>query len=544
MIKIHPVIVIVALLIMVACAQTSAPQGGPMDETPPELILVTPPNLLLHFEASGFEMLFDEYIQIDDLDGQLIISPPLNKKPEYKLRGKKLTIWWDEKLKENRTYQFNLGDAVKDFKEGNINNELVYVFSTGDYIDSLSITGKVYDVLTNEPVKGAKVMLYKNHNDTLPYTTRPDYLAVTDFEGKFAARYLPPDTFLLFVLEESNSNFKYDGAPERIGFLDYYILASYQDTVLSHVVALFEEPDTSQYIKSNKGKDYGFHEIVFNLPVAVPEVYFFYDFEAEPLRSINILSQAGDSIKSWVSLTDFPELEEIYVVINDGMEYIDTLEWYVEIDPKYREKPKLQISASEGKLDQNKPFVLSFNYPLLKADSSLLQLFEDSVRIYPSEVKLTNFDRRLEVYHPFGRNKSYELTALAGAFQDLYGSFSDSLNFKFGLNPDDFYGSLSARIMLEDSIEQGHFLVFLENSKGMVVDTTAMKYSQDINYGKLAPGKYKLRGLFDLNDDRKWTPGNFKAGLQPERKAFFLEDIDVRSNWELDVDWFPSTPFD
>lgn len=204
-------LLLLILLLVSGCAQETVPTGGIKDEIPPEPISILPPPLSTAFKSSEFTYIFDEYIQIDDFKGQLLVSPPLKKTPEYLHRGKSLKVSWKDTLLPNTTYQFNFGEAVKDFNEGNVADGLTYVFSTGHYIDSLSVTGRVHDAETNEPVEKAKVMLYRNWSDTLPYTTPPDYLALTDKAGNFKAQYLPSDTFMLFVLLEESSNYKYNG---------------------------------------------------------------------------------------------------------------------------------------------------------------------------------------------------------------------------------------------------------------------------------------------------------------------------------------------
>jgi len=536
--------------VLYGCAQETMPSGGIKDEFPPEPISITPSPLLTGFQAKQFTYVFDEYIQVDDFNGQLLVSPPLKKKAEYLHRGKSLTVSWQDTLLENTTYQFNLGEAVKDFNEGNINDGLIYVFSTGDYIDSTSVRGSVFDAETNEPVEKAKVMLYQTWSDTLPYTTPPDYLALTNAKGEFTAQYLPPDTFMIFVLFEESSNYKYDGPPEKIGFLNSTVVSAYRDSLTRFKVPLFLESDTAQYIKESSGKDFGYFEIVFNLPVTSPSIRFVEEEEEVGLQveleALNLLSAGGDTLRSWVKIGDRPELEEVIVYYSDSTGYADTLSWFIETDPKYREEAKLKPSASisGGKINRDKPVYIDFNHPLEKADTTLIHLIEDSTEAPLLSAKLTRLQRRLEVQYPFKRETKYLLWAEAGAFEDIYGNYSDSLGFAFSPHEEDHYGSLTVNVIMDDTLTDRSFVATLYDAKESPIRTFVITQSRELDFGKLDPAKYTLKGFFDENGNEEWDTGNYKEGIQPERKAFFTEELNVRSNWDLDVDWIPTTPLD
>src|SRR5690606_29480459 len=175
-------------------------------------------------------MEFDEYIRVDGYSSQLIVSPPLKKLPEYSLRGKKLIITWSDTLLPNTTYQFNFGQSVVDVNEGNVNTDLVYVFSTGNYIDSLSISGQVVSSTTNVPSQATAVMIYRGEADSLPVTGSPDYFTLTDVEGNFKIKYLPEGDFKIFSLKEESINYIYNGPPEQIGFYDGRVYSSLNDS--------------------------------------------------------------------------------------------------------------------------------------------------------------------------------------------------------------------------------------------------------------------------------------------------------------------------
>ncbi|HHS95132.1 MAG TPA: hypothetical protein ENJ45_00970, partial [Phaeodactylibacter sp.] len=176
------------LLFFFGCAQPKAPIGGPKDENPPELIPdKSDANMQTRFDKRSFELTFNEWVQLNDVYNQVVVTPPLKYAPDIKLHRKTLVFTFDEKeqLRSDATYIINFGEAVKDFNEGLPAKNLRFVFSTGDYIDSLSVRGKVVDAFSGEGVKDILVMLYDNSADSVVYTERPFYFTRTQGNGNF-----------------------------------------------------------------------------------------------------------------------------------------------------------------------------------------------------------------------------------------------------------------------------------------------------------------------------------------------------------------------
>ncbi len=528
-----------------ACAKQTTPTGGPKDITPPIALSTNPPQFSTFFEGNSVEFVFDEYIQVQDFAGQLIVSPTLKETPTYKLRGKKLEVTWTDTLLTNTTYQFNFGKAVVDLNEGNPNTDLVYVISTGSYIDSLSITGKVLRAIDNAPLKAGAVMIYSEDVDSLPLTRSPDYFALTDSSGVFRLKYLPQNEFKLFVLAEEGNNYKYDGPPEIIGFLDYKVASSYEDSVSNMVIPAFIEADTTQYIKSTITKDYGYYEVVFNIPTTDPVIRFF-DVETEEQLPppLSVLNERRDTLRNWVKLPDREDLEEIEVILTDGEILNDTNFWYIERDPKFKDKAPLAVSsnATRNKLDIGGTFDLLFSEPLAEADTSLIYLMEDSVRVYPQGVEKSNLSRKLTLSYPFKALSTYIITTQAGAFLDIFGTYSDSTVFSFSLQEADFYGNFTVDILFEKPLKSGSARVQL-GDKGGLKKEVRLTGSQKLNFGRMSPGEYSLKIIFDENDNGKWDTGNYAEKIQPEKVSIYSEPIKIRSNWDLDIEWKPIISF-
>lgn len=219
-----PASIIIACLVLYSCANIVAPTGGPRDEDPPEVLSSNPPNFSPNFNGNQIRVFFNEFIQLKDINQKLLVSPPFEKQPEARLRGKSIIIKFDETLRENTTYNFFFGDAIVDNNEGNAIPNFQFVFSTGPYVDSLSIDGMVTDAFTLKPVQGVYVMLYENLSDSVPYLERPVYLAKTNKDGYFGIGNIRQGNYKIFALEDLNANFRFDLPDERIAFIDSIVV--------------------------------------------------------------------------------------------------------------------------------------------------------------------------------------------------------------------------------------------------------------------------------------------------------------------------------
>jgi hypothetical protein len=205
---------------MSSCAKIVAPTGGPKDVEPPKVLSSNPPNLSTNFEGKKIEITFDEFIQLKELNQKLVVSPPVEEKPEVLVKGKSLVIEFPVELKDSTTYNIYFGDAVQDYNEGNPIENFQYVLSTGDYIDSMTVEGKVLSAFNLLPQEDVLVMLYSDFSDSIPIKNIPEYISKTDKEGFFQINNIRNDTFKIFALRDANKNYLYDLPSEEIAFAD------------------------------------------------------------------------------------------------------------------------------------------------------------------------------------------------------------------------------------------------------------------------------------------------------------------------------------
>lgn len=204
-----------------SCAKVGSPSGGSSDKTPPRIIKSTPVNYQKNFEGDRFQMTFDEFVTIKDLNNELIISPPLKERPVSKLRGKTFILEINNELRDSITYTFNFGNAIVDFTEGNPLANLEFVVTTGDELDTLCLTGELTDAQTLKPYEEpVLVMLYENLNDSAPLQEIPLYIGRTDKTGKFSINNIKTGTYKIFALKDANRNMIFDLPDESIAFID------------------------------------------------------------------------------------------------------------------------------------------------------------------------------------------------------------------------------------------------------------------------------------------------------------------------------------
>ncbi|MEM9053124.1 MAG: Ig-like domain-containing protein, partial [Bacteroidota bacterium] len=518
--------------------------GGERDTTPPQVLNYNPPNLSTNFSQKRFEIEFDEFIQVQNLAEQLVISPFLEEPPEYSLKGKTLILEWEDELIPNTTYQFNFGNAVVDLNEGNPNSELLYVFSTGDLIDSLSISGNVLTAIDNKPLAGASVMLYKENLDSLPLTMPPDFFAVSNEEGNFKVRYLPEGEFKMFVLFEESSNYNYNGPPEVIGFPGELICSELDDSVSTQVnIAAFIESDTTQYILGTEKKDYGFYKTIFNLPTDSLEISF-KEVETDiVLPALNLLNPTRDTLTTWIPLYLRKDpIEEIEVVVHASQGVQDTSFWYPEIDPKYRENPKLTLTSNleEKKLSRFEEIKINLSNPLEELDTTLVTILEDSLEIAPEYFRKSVSGLHFFIHLEKKEESVYEVILNEGAVKDLYGLYSDSTYFDFSLQGEDYYGNLYVTIVDSLIADLPNPVYEFTNGDGKTLLSEPLNGRTQLKFEKLKPGKYGIQLNFDENGNGEWDTGNYQDGIQPEKRLFYLEEIEIRSSWDLEIDWTPS----
>ena len=538
------------LLVASSCAEISSPKGGPKDERPPEVIEAVPPMESTNFRGTGFIVEFDEYIQLKDVFNQVLVSPPFEKQPQYRLKGKKLMVSWDEPLLENRTYTFSFGQAIRDLNESNILNNFQYVFSTGESLDSLALAGTVKDARTDKPVEDYLVMLFPPGTDTIVRTTKPFYFARTDASGNFEMKYLAEGSYQLFALEDQNFNYRFDLPTEGIGFIDSILTVDTVRRLYSLEVFIEKQPVK---VLSSKSTGTGKAEFIFSERVN-PEL-----FQLDASSSIqSSWTQTGDTLYAW-AVDPFEDSITYRLELSDTT-YRGSVRLRKPKSDSILRQSKLKIGsrlpvpevktsgrsvANTAAQDRPSPFYplgqdfdLILPRPALLDTSRIVTLRIDTLEVDTIEIARTDeIGTRFRVEVPVQPDSEITLSLPAGTFTDLYGLSNDSSNFIFKLRPAAYYGKLNFKLQLHEDSSYVYQLLKGEE----VIDSRWLIGVNDLElqYQYLPAATYQVELIRDDNKNGSWDPGNYALGIQSEEIQRFTENIQLRGEWELDFEWKP-----
>lgn len=514
-----------------ACATPSPPPGGPRDKQPPQIDLEqSTPNEQTNFSETSFEITFDEWVQLDNPLAKVVVSPPLAYTPSIDLRGKTLRFRFhpDEVLRENATYTVNFGESVKDVTERNPAEDLRFVFSTGDEIDSLKIQGSIVDAFTGEPVKDAYFMLYDVLDDSVVTKSMPFYFAKTDKAGTFEIQNIRADTFKAFALSDGNLNYKYDPPTEAIGFPDQPVIVS-ADTVLNIAIRM-SLPDQTPKVQGYEAAAYtrvsfGFGSKIDSLPdyQLNPEIEHWTDQKDDSLL-INFLALPP---KTW----------EFYV---NRDTLTDTLEVRMPDSAKVFGKLEVQLVKSQ-QTDKypKRPLSIQFTQSLKSINPNKLDILEDTTNVSPDQFNLRidpDKPDRIIFEDGFKNNKRYSFNFLPGALQPVLPvKPNDTLEVKISAKSPSDFGIINLSVKNLDSAS--HYVFQLENGNTdiLVSDRASGQTSWTREYKNTLPGQYFLRIILDQNKNGKWDPGEYATRRQPE--VFTLEKLEqLRADWTLELE--------
>ena len=527
--------VVVALFVFSQCAQKMSPSGGGRDLYPPaldtnKLTPAIPANFSINFEAKEIVLQFNEYFVLDKPIKNIIITPILSQNPSYRIKGEKLIIGLGEGLKDSTTYTINFGAAIKDITEGNVTKNFNYVFSTGSYIDSLSFKGAVYDAFTKLGVENATVMLYEEKGDSIPFKEKPMYFVKTSKNGSFTMKYLKAGKYKAVALLDENNNYLFNPKSEAIGFVDNQIEIpkSASDTLENRFV-LFKEDLKRQFVLEKKYTPQGKINLTMNRLSDDLVISGINGLKLNPTW-INYSSKK-DSIEFWIDTNDTKE-KFISILIDDKSNgYADTIK-ITTPTPKKAQPPPFVINNNAKKgLDNHSDLSLTFNKPLSKIDDAKmkLELREKEVPFSVSQKSV----REVVVAAGWSPGKKYVLTIYPNAFTNILGESTDTVKVSFKYKEEKDYGKL----FLNMEVEEGDYILQLLKEGKVVSQKTFKGDTFKYDYNQLAPGKYRLKLIYDENSNSKWDTGIYLKHLQPETVLYYNGEISIRQGWDIDVTW-------
>jgi hypothetical protein len=512
------------VFLLIGCAKRGSITGGMKDTIAPKMVNSLPKNFSTNFTGKEIKISFNEYINLKDINKQLIISPPMKRQPEilpYNA-SKVITIKIKDTLLPNTTYSFNFGKSIQDNNEGNPYQQFKYVFSTGSYIDSLNLGAKVKDAIEKKVDNYVSIMLYDvndQYNDSIIYKQVPRYITNTLDSLKLVKfENLKEGKYRLIALKDVNGNNKFDAKVEKIGFKKEFITIP-NDTI--YELELFKEEPIFKAVNASQASG----------------SRFTIGYEGNP-KDVKITLKKNSETIPFV-VTQLPKKDSLQVwfkaVKGDSLSIaVSKNKFQKTFSLKVKEQKRDTLgfsSEQQGTISFRDNFAIKSNVPLTKWDVTKMKLInKDS-----AEVKFTNEydEQKQELKFIFNKEplEKYNLKVLPDALTDYYDRKNDSLSFDFSTNNLSDYGNL--RIKLEN-VKRFPVIVELTDKDGKVILSQYSEKEKSLNFDLIDPAKYTIRVIYDDDKNKRWTPGSFLEQRQSEEVIYFPKEVDVRANWDVE----------
>jgi len=567
------------LLLFFSCAQPlGSLTGGEKDVTPPTILKQEPPNYTTQFKAHQIRIFFDEYVVLDNPSENFLISPPLKNQPEYILKGKSLVIKLNNELHENTTYIITCNQGIKDLTEGNFLPLTTFVFSTGDYIDSMSLIGTVKNAFTMTPEEKIGVMLYKYDEDSALLRDLPYYYTTTDKDGKFMFTNVADGEYQLYALLDKNKNYLFDQKNEKVAFFNNLVRPIYivpttnqtdsiqineiqkdslqtkiaesdstqSDSTLTpsanytaNTLYLFEEQDTTtRYMKREFKGNYR-HDFIFK-----NEIRNFKLNQISDLDTVITYLTEYNSTKDTISvfLTSFSNKQiDFELFANDQL--LDT----ITFDPSQKATSSRRAALKADTAAKYLTYTeitkgelhilpaIQFALPIQTFDLTKCTLIEER----KNEIDTIHIDcyfadsinRILTFKYPFKEKTNYTILCPDSVFYSYFGTCNDSIAIQFTTKSSKDYGAIRIAYQF---YEENNFIVQLLSEKLDVIQEDFIRFNKRITYNYLPAGKYRVRVIVDANNNKRWDSGNFQSRQQPEKIIYFEKILDLPPNWKME----------
>jgi hypothetical protein len=568
-----------------ACAKISSPSGGRRDKLPPVVVKSVPVYGEINFRGKGFSIYFNEYVVLDNINDKFMVSPPLKKKPRVLIKGKSVNVEFDEALKDSTTYTFYFQDAIKDNNEGNILDNYQFVLSTGKVIDSLSVTGNVYNSKNLEVPEKTLVLMYRELADSAVVKHLPEYISRVNPDGYFRINNVRAGKYRLYALKDLDNSKNYNSIEEEFAFMNTPVeitpeknfLPVIKDTITvkkelpkvtkaSQVpvpvpeivpltgefnLLLFAAEKKAHYLtKSSRDLKY---QMIYTLSLPPDTMKFELTMPEESDKSYFIeRTRNNDTLIVWLADSSLYSKPQITTIVKYPFTDSTGVDLYKKdtvimrfLAPRVprgvkAKKPVFAVDAniSSGSLKPGQNIILRSKTPFIMPDTSRMRLYE---LVEPKRIKVpftlakdSSNSCRYYLNATFLPGKKYLYIADSASFRNIYNESSDSAGLKFSVRELDSYGKMTLDI---HNYEGDRIIQLLDKTENLVSEKF-MKKDGLVTFLLLESGFYRLRVIYDLNGDGKWTTGDFAAGRQPEPVSYYFQELELKKGWEIEhQDW-------
>lgn len=535
----RPFIFLFPLLILglVSCANELPLTGGEKDTEPPKVLKYEPANQSVKFSTNKITITFDEYIRLKDANKQVLISPPGT---EYQIadKGKFVELTILNPLKPNTTYVINFGSSIIDNNEGNVLNELIYSFSTGDVLDSLTRSFQVLDAFTLKGLSDVKLMLYDRDIDSLPLTELPYYAGNTNAEGKVKISNMKPGQFKVFALKEENKNYLYDKSNEGIGFIDSLITSG--DSIPSKIMFFYEKAVNPKIVAA-KMPHAGLVSFKFSGAINKEQLSIISNNYAFDTSMFEFINGRKDTANFWFK----PKLNDD--TLKFRFERMGGEKDTLKVSPKVINTFKnnqvtgiqlmRQIAIIPADFDFYKKPEIEFNMVADSMNVDTMILTEEGKPVVFKLEPVHGKPRHFRIQYEFKQSKNYTFYLPKKSVKGLLGSYIDSTLIQFKTSNEKAYKTLTLQIKNPEFTGNG--ILQLLDAKDNIIQNITLSWDniQPAVFNYLRQGNYRLRLIYDVNMNGEWDTGNYSKKQLPEKVVYFPQNIDIKPNFDYELEW-------
>ena len=520
---------VLSIVVISGCAKRGSPTGGPVDSIPPVLINASPKINSTNFDSKEIRLTFDEFVKLDKVEEQLIISPPIDKS-SYEVKPlsgvtKKVFLEFIDSLETETTYSINFGNSIKDNNEGNPLTFFSYTFSTGETIDSLYVRGNISDAFDRDTDNYISIHLYRIDsvfNDSIIFNNRPTYISNSLDSTSYQFKNIKEGKYLIVAIKDIDNNYFFDPFYDKIGFIDSLITLP-QDSIINF--KLFKEEtsliwDKPHFINSEKiGFGYYGKLDLKNIKIesSIPDsVQYTYTKERE-----------SDTLIFWLSKNSFDSLN-FNLIEKDTTKLVtvkfdrakDTLIDSLSINPK-----------TSNVIHLKETFKLSSNIPLKKIEDSLITIIDIDSLIIPFTTSINDNLDQIEIEFEVSPSDNYRVFILPEAIKDIRGVSNDTLQYNVVSQTLEDYGNVYLDVVRNS---ESKFILHMIDSNGDIIrEFKNVNLDTTYNFDYVRPGKYTFRLIEDANNNDIWDTGNYLKKIKPESVYYFANELEVRANWDL-----------
>lgn len=577
-----------------ACASMGRPEGGPRDTEPPVFVKGNPAPGALNVDKSKLTLMFDENISVSDVMSKVVVSPAQRNMPKVTAVGKHLEVEIRDTMKPNTTYTIDFSDAIRDLNEGNVLDGFAYAFSTGDQIDTLQISGMVFEASNLEPAQGMLVGVYSNLSDTSITTLPFERITKTNQLGQFTLRNLKEGTYRIYALKDNNNDYHWDRT-EDVAFYDVTVTPTVAPYMAEDTLEAADGSDSIVMVAATHyypndvlltwfNENYKPQFMTKRERMERNKLYIEMNCQADSLPEITMINgpRAGERIEKWAKLNASATLDTLdywimdsTVIMQDSIylsaryihtDSLDNLTWTTDtIKMIFKEKGKKKnesevkkkkndekgdTSAVEmkflnlkwstsGEQDVNRPLFFTADQPIEHFDTASVKFWQmpDTVweELEPLRFYFPDTLRPMTVRADYDwvPGMKYKLTIDSAAVTGIYGIWNKEIKQEFAVKGMDQYSNVIFNLMGLDSI--GAVVELLDGQDAPVSRVRASGARAEFNF--IAPGTYYARLFLDRNGNGTYDTGSLLDGVQPEEVFYYPKKLNLKQNWDLEQQW-------